>query len=244
MDHVSSNNRIAAHLEAPPPSTATETEQAKIEATEPIVPMIKRVPLEEPIRVGAGGTLVVPREDFDADIDEGSELDLAGMLAQKIRKPGRREWFALNPASELPTRMLLHKPKADGIEVEYYYVAQELRGPIREELQDVRVFVYYSLTTRAHALWIVNVTLENSWYESLVPLFQQPAEFFDGREIRVLSDKPNSKYRVRHRPRTTPVAWPSKSTSHLLGEALGPSRFITSPDHPLYVDLTEGSELS
>ncbi len=243
MEHVSFNNRIAAHLEAQAPPIAPEAEQGEIGGAEPIVPTIERVPLEEPIRVGAGGTLVVPREDFDADIDEGSELDLAGMIAQKIRKPGRREWFALNLASELPTRMLLHKPKADGIEVEHYYVAQGLRGPIREELKDVRVFIFYSYTTRTHALWIVNVTLENSWYESLVPLFQQPAEFFAEHAIRVVSDKGNSRYRVKFKPTPARVVWPAKPTEQLLGEAIGASRFITTPDHPLYLDLVEGVEL-
>lgn len=243
MEHVSSNNRIAAHLEAQAPPTDPETEQGEIGGAELTAPIIERVTSEEPIRVGAGGTLVVPREDFDADIDEGSELDLAGMLAQKTRRPHRREWFALNPSSELPTRMLLHKPKADGMDVDYYYVDPALRGPIRDELKDVRVFVYYSFTTRAHALWIVNVTLENTWYESVAAFLQKPADFFAENAIKVMSDKGNSRYRVRFKPLPAHVAWPAKATSQLLGEAIGPSRFITTPDHPLYLDLTEGTEL-
>ncbi len=198
----------------------------------------------EVIRVAAGGKLIVPREDIGADIVDESELDLAGMLAQKVRKPGRREWIALNPASELTTRLLLHKPKADGIEVEHYYVAKGLRAPIHDELKDVRVFGFYSFTTRSHALWIVNVTIDNSWYESLQTLFQQPAGFFEVNAVRVLSDKDNSRYRVKHKPLPGPVTWPTRSTEELLGEALGHERFITTADHPIYRDLVEGVELA
>src|SRR5262245_21177176 len=41
------------------------------------------------IQVGAGGTLIVPREDLDAGIIDGEELDLAALQAKKIRKPDR-----------------------------------------------------------------------------------------------------------------------------------------------------------
>jgi hypothetical protein len=196
------------------------------------------------INVGAGGTLIVPREDFDGDIDEGAEVDLISAQPKKIRKPDRREWIALKPASELPTRLLLHKPKADGIEVEHYYVDKALRGPIREELKNVRVFVFYSFKTKSHGLWVINVTLDNNWYESLAQLLKHPTEFFDKNAIRVISDKANSRYRVRYKPMPSEVAWPEKPTNELLTEALGQSRFITSPEHPVYRDLVEGVELS
>jgi hypothetical protein len=62
----------------------------------------------------------------------------------------------------LSTRLLLHKPTADGIEVEHYFVDKPLRGPIRDELKDVRVFVYHSLRSKTFGLWVVNVTLDNS----------------------------------------------------------------------------------
>jgi hypothetical protein len=233
MDERPSNNRID-------PQPGAQTAAPVVGSA---VPTIERIPPEEPIRVGAGGKLVVPREDPNADLDAGDELDLDGMAAPKVRKPGRREWIAMDPTRELPTRMLIHKPRADGIEVEHYYVAGGLRGPIREELKDVRVFPFFSFTTRSHALWVVHVTLENSWYESLVPLFRQPAEFFAENEIRVVSDKANSRYKVKFKPLPGRVTWPAKSTNELLGEALGRARFITSPDHPLYADLTDGVEL-
>jgi hypothetical protein len=238
MDEVSTNNRIVSQ---PEPAEA-EADRGRMPEAGEGLPTIDRRPDAE-IRVGAGGTLVVPREDLGDEFDDSSELDVAGMLPLKVRKPGRREWIAVNPASELTTRLLLHKPKADGIEVEHYYVDRALRPAIREELKDVRAFVYYSFTARVHSLWVIGVTPDNSWYESIASLLKQSAEFFARYAIRVVSDKPNSRYRVMYKPLPGPVAWPNKSTELLLGEAIGPSRFITGPDHPLYLDLVEGSEL-
>jgi hypothetical protein len=198
---------------------------------------------EDTIRVAAGGKLVVPREDFDDGLDDGAELDLVGSQPMKVRKPHRRDWIALSRKSELPTRLLVHKPKADDIDVEHYYVDPSLRGPISDELKQVRVFVYYSFRSKIFGLWIINVTPDNSWYECLVQLLQRPEEFFASRAVRVISDKPNSRYRVRHKPLPSDVAWPRKETGELLAEALGPERFIRSKDHPLYRDLVEGEEL-
>jgi len=206
-------------------------------------PLIIERETTDQIIVGGGGKLLVPREDITADIDAGEELDLKDLQSKKIRKPGRREWIALKRNSELPTRLLIHKPKPDGIEVEHYYVASNLRSPIRDELKEVRVFFYYSFLTRAHALWIVNVTVDNSWYESLQPLLSQPLDFFVQKAIRVISDKAKSRYRVRYKPMPEKVVWPSKFTEELLGEALGPERFIKSTDHPIYRDLIDGVEL-
>jgi hypothetical protein len=195
------------------------------------------------IQVGAGGKLEVPREDLDVDLDDGTEIDLVNLQAKRIRKPGRREWIILHRGSELPTRMLLSKPRPDAIETDYYYIDKSLRGPIRDELKDVRVFTYYSLKAKEFALWIVNVTLDNSWYESLAQLFKQPGDFFTRYAIRVISDKDKGRYRVRYTPRSGEIVWPTKTTGELLAEALGSEHFIGSTDHPIYRELIEGTEL-
>jgi len=200
--------------------------------------------LAEPIIVGAGGKLIVPREDLDSDMDEGAEIDLVNLQAKKIRKPGRREWIRLNLGLELPTRLLLVKPRPDAIETDYYYVAKPLRGPIRDELKDVRVLPYYSVKARTVALWIVNVTPDNPWYQSVAQLLNQPADFLAGHVFLVMSDKANGRYRVRYKDADGEVTWPTKTTEELLGEALGPERFIDSADHPVYRELIEGTELA
>jgi len=199
--------------------------------------------VDDAIRPGAIQKLVVPRENIGAEIVESQELDLGNLGTMKIRKPERREWFVLKHDSELPTRLLIHKPKPESMDEEFFFVHSNLRPAIREELKDVRVFVYYGAKTKTHFLWIVKVTLDNSWYESLNPLLTLKSEFFEDNEIRVISDKPTSRYRVRFRPKTSNVTWPQKLTDQLLGEALGEDHFINDAEHPLYRDLIEGDEL-
>lgn len=197
----------------------------------------------EAIHVGAGGTLKVPREDLDADLDDGEEIDLVSQLALKIHKPDRREWIAVKRESELTTRMLLHKPTADGFDTDYYYVDKTLRDPIRTELKEVRVFLYYSFNAKVFGLWIANFTPGNTYYDPLHVLFQRPVEFFAANAVRIISDTKNRRNRVKCKKLPNDVSWPTKSTSELLGEALGPDHFITSSDHPIYRDLIEGEEL-
>ena len=62
-------------------------------------------------------------------------------------------------------------------------------------------------------------------------------------QFRVISDRANGRYRVKHKDAPATVLWPSQSTDVLLGEALGPARFITSVDHPIYRELIEGLDL-
>ena len=131
------------------------------------------------ILVGHGGPLVVPREDLAIDLDDGLDLDLGALQAKKVRRPGRREWFALDPARALPTRLLIRNAGPNGLELEHYYVSPEIRGPIREELRDVQVYPFWSYAAQSLALWVVSVTPDNSWYESILPLFQRPVSFYD-----------------------------------------------------------------
>src|SRR5262249_21268608 len=52
----------------------------------PILLIAREAPDE--IHVGAGGKLVVPREELDQGVDDDAEMDLVTGLAKKIRKPG------------------------------------------------------------------------------------------------------------------------------------------------------------
>jgi hypothetical protein len=196
------------------------------------------------IRVGAGGPLTIPREEFDEADSDGEEIE--GATSGKIRKPGRREFIILDPARMLPTKLLVHKPGGqDSADEEFYYVARELRAGIKAELKAVRVYLYWSVQARTHALWVVKVTPDNSWYDSLhEKLFRQPPAFFEQNEVRIASDKDLKGYRVRKRHRSVQaVPWPERRLEDLLGEAIGQSRFIRSADHPIYELLISGEEV-
>jgi hypothetical protein len=197
---------------------------------------------DQAILVGSGGALVVPHEDIDTGQDD-DELDLASGLPPAIRKPGRREWIKLARRPELRTTLLVRKRDDDDFDEEYYHVARHLRGPVEGDLRQMRVFVFRPAGGGAFALWPVKATPGSSWYESLQALFSRPDEFFDGHAVRVAADKGLKRYRVWCKPCPAPVPWPGRRTEELLGEALGEARFIRTPGHPAYRELTEGEEI-
>jgi hypothetical protein len=196
---------------------------------------------DDRIYVGTGGKLIVPREDILGGIDPAEELEIVEL--PMIRKPGRREWIAIRHDAELTATLLINEPRPGTGEIEYFFVGPQLRAPIKDELKTVRVFPYFSFTTNRHALWIVKVTLENTWYESLQALLCRPHNFFEKRTVRIFSDKSKALYRVKHKLMPGPVTWLPRSTNELLGDALGEAHFILSADHPMYVGLVDGEEL-
>ncbi len=58
-----------------------------------------------------------------------------------------------------------------------------------------------------------------------------------------MSDRGKGVYRVRIKEMPSPVTWPQKATGALLGEALQ-DRVITTSNHPVYLELTEGTDYS
>lgn len=194
----------------------------------------------ETINVGVGGKLSVPREEAE-DEDTGEELDVSS-LHNIIRRPDRHEWFMLNRAREHPTNLVIVKGEEKD---EFYFVAPNLRGPITSELRSVRVFQYYSLTTKRFGVWIVKKTSENSWYESQNSLLKRSPEFFASHQILIRSDKKDKVYRAWAKAYAGPsIVWPTESMADILGEALGSERYITSAEHPIYRDLIDGEELN
>jgi hypothetical protein len=224
--------------------TAARFDPGELEGGEEVEAAPAPAIADEKIDVGAGGILSIPREEIEYGDDEEEE-EVGGSLV-RIRKPGRREYFIMGPARELPVRLLVHKPKGpDTMDEELYYVVPQLRKGIGDELKSARVFLCYSVTARQFWLWVVKVTIDNSWYSSLQDkLLRHPPEFFRAFEVRVKSDKDASCYRVFKRTRSVQsIPWPDRPLNDLLAEALGASKIITSPDHPLYADLMSGEEV-
>jgi hypothetical protein len=185
--------------------------------------------------------LIVPREDINAEITPSEEL--VSRDSVKIRKITKVRWFGLNRASELTTRLLVHKANPDSFDEDNYFVNPSLRHNVQDAMHDVRVFVIYSLAAKAYGLWIVKVIPGLSWYESLEPILSLPVSYFKEHEIRIKADRSNSRYRVFHRPAKAAIEWLPQTTEELLGAALGEDHFIRSESHPVYSDLTGGQEL-
>jgi hypothetical protein len=195
------------------------------------------------IRVGAGGPLIVPRENLG--LDDSSDLDFGEFQPAPIRKPGRLEWFALKPDRCLETRLLPVASGPNGMDREWFYVAPEIRGPIREEIRDCLVYPYFSELHHGLYLWIIVVTEGNPWYESLRPVIEQAAGFYGSHLIRIISNRIAGKYRRKQKPADVAALyqWPDRPTAEFLGEALGEDHFISSVNHPTYRALVEGTDL-
>ena len=137
-----------------------------------------------------------------------------------MRRPGRREWFALDPARALPTRLLIRNAGPNGLELEHYYVSPEIRGPIREELRDVQVYPFWSYAAQSLAVSGLSPSPRTT------PGTNRSSRCSSGRcrsttsaQFRVISDRANGRYRVKHKDAPATALWPSQSTDVLLGEA-------------------------
>ena len=73
----------------------------------------------------------------------------------------------LKPDRCLETRLLPLVTGPGGFDKEWFFVAPEIRGPIREEIRDCLVYPFYSELHRGLFLWIVAIHEGNAWFESL-----------------------------------------------------------------------------
>jgi hypothetical protein len=199
-----------------------------------------RSAVDDAIKVGNGGLLVVPHEDIDAGIDEGTVLTSPSDQIS-VRRPDPHEWFSLRPDLQLRTRLLVVKSQTR-YEFSYYYVDPTLREPIEREIRSVRVFPFYSHLKHRFDLWVVRVTQGNSWYESIDQVLAKPREFFEQQAIRMTSDVDSGIYRFRAKALTFSAQWP-ENTGKLLGAALGEDGHIKASSHEVYRQFTEGVEV-
>lgn len=85
------------------------------------------------------------------------------------------------------------------------------------------------------------------------PLFRKTPEFYRDYAFRVISDRENGLYRIKHAPisdlqplfksRFTLPATPERTVGELLADSLGGSRFIESMNHSVVRNLTMGDDL-
>jgi hypothetical protein len=199
---------------------------------------------EDRIRPGAGGPARVPEDDDDDDDDDDDE-EVEGSGATKIGKPGKHDRVLFNPINWLPTKLIVDKPEKDSMDEVLYYVTKALRKKVRSELKKVIVLPFYSTRLKIFRLWVVKVTTDNSWYQSVQDkLLRQDAAFFEKNEFRIWADKKARGYRVKCRPKRSPdPVWPTLPTLQLLAEALGADHIIDSVNHEFYAELVSGDEV-
>jgi hypothetical protein len=216
---------------------------------QPVRPAVEAVPeLIRPIHPGTGGNVGVTAEevnDFDNE-GYGDEHEPPGKI--KLQKPAPREFNVIDPARVIPVRFLIHKPGGkDSVKEEYFFVTQDIRKDILDELKAVRVYLYYSVDAREFRIWPVKVTPGNSYYDSLqAKLFNQKPEAILGFEWLIRANTAQSTYHVRRRQPVADrksIVWPETPLTDLVTEAIGHDHIISSKEHPLYLALLQGEEV-
>jgi hypothetical protein len=195
------------------------------------------------IRLGGLNKLEVPAEDIGAD-DGGQDIDFSAQMTPPIRKPEQYEKFSIFPSLALRTRLLAVRSGAGGIETKFYFVDRKLRNPVSTGIRDAMVLPWWSYRDKRWCLWIINYNPGNTWFDSIQPLLQQPAEFYADKAFTVESDRTGARYCVRsHAAPSRVPSEPGRTVNEMLGMALGPKGFINTTDHPVYQQLTSGEDV-
>lgn len=190
---------------------------------------------------GSPAKFVIPDEG-EEDLLNENELDVEGDMSTRIRKAGKNEFLKIYLASLFTTSILYYKTDPESMDESAYWVVKKLRSKIAQDLRQVRFYLCYSYASRRFFIMPVK-TSDTDWYRSLEVLFGKPAEFFLNNAIRIKADKDLGRYRILFRPEPEAVEWPTRPTAELVTEAIGYNNIISSPDHPVYVQLTSGEEL-
>lgn len=133
--------------------------------------------------------LAIPRENIGVDAEIGEDVNF-GDSAPAVRKPDEYEKFCPRPELVLTTRLLVQRQGIGGIDVKYYHVIQELRGPIFRSMKSCVVLPWFSIRDRRHNLWIVKYHPGSSWFDSIECLTKTtPEEFFVGKCFTVESNR-------------------------------------------------------
>jgi hypothetical protein len=200
---------------------------------------------EDHITPRAGGPLIIPKADLELDDEEEIEAAAEKLV---IANPSRNMWILLLSAIWCKVKLWKYqpesgdKPNQKSQKPKWFYVDKPLQARVKSELCYAHVLPYLSTETGICRLWLIRVTVGNSWFESLhSKILCQSPEFFENYEICVQSR--DSDYRVMRRPRTHNHPWPDKPANELLTEALTPDYIITSETHPFYANLVAGEEV-
>jgi hypothetical protein len=134
---------------------------------------VSAVPPEDgaAINVGQIGLLVVPAEDIGAD--DGQDIDFSAQMTPPVRKPEQYEKFSVYPDLVLTTRLLIVRSGAGGLDVKFYYVQPNLRGPVNGGMRDALAIPCWSHRDKRWFVWILNHNPGNTWFDSVQPLLQQ-----------------------------------------------------------------------
>jgi len=158
-------------------------------------------------------------------------------LTVPVRRPGRNEFFRVNPDPDMTVDWYVIE-RDDDLDREVYWVTQEFRGDLLDELKPVRIFTCINKRGTVF-LWPARLPgldnrLGRRWHESALEI----AEFAKTSWVKMQGKRDLGAYELyRARGDLGDPVWPDKPLGDLLRLAFQGDRLIKSLDHPVLREL-------
>jgi hypothetical protein len=182
-----------------------------------------------------------PLDPFDTERLRTSSLDDIGVeritLTVPVRRPGRTEFFRVHPDPAYSIDWVVLE-RDDELDRETYWVTQEFRGELEDELKRVRVFTCINKRGTVF-LWTAKLPSPDSpigrrWAESALEI----ADYAKTCWVKMAGKRDLGAYEMfKARGDLGEPDWPDKSLSELLRLAFKGDRLIDSLNHPVLREL-------
>lgn len=184
--------------------------------------------------------LVEPSDPFDTERLRSAALADIGVeritLTVPVRRPGRSEFFRVRPDPGYTVDWFVLE-RNDEMTRETFWVTDEFRGELLDELRPVRIFVCMNKHGTVF-LWPAKLPTPDSsigrrWSESALEI----AEFAKSSWVKLVGKRDLGAYEMfKARGDLGEPAWPDKTLSELLRIGFK-DRLINSLDHPVLREL-------
>jgi hypothetical protein len=182
-----------------------------------------------------------PIDPFDTERLRSASLENIGVekitLTVPVRRPGRNEFFRVHPDSEMTVDWYVLERDGD-MDREVYWVTEEFRGDLLEELKPVRIFTCINKRGTVF-LWAARLPgsdnrLGRRWHESALEI----AEHAKGLWVKMQGKRDLGAYELfKAKGDLGEPQWPDKPLRDLLRLAFKGDLLINSVDHPVLREL-------
>jgi hypothetical protein len=180
-------------------------------------------------------------DPFDTERLRTSTLETIAVekitLAVPVRRPGRNEFFRVHPDPKMAIDWFVLE-RDDDMDREVYWVTEEYRGDLLDELKPVRIFTCINKRGTVF-LWPARLPgadnrLGRRWHESALEIADQAKKSW----VKMQGKRDLGAYELyRAKGDLGDPEWPDKQLSDLLRLAFKGDLLISSLDHPVLREL-------
>jgi hypothetical protein len=189
----------------------------------------------------AGNAAEEPSDPFDTERLRSASLENIGVekitLTIPVRRPGRNEFFRVHPDPEMTVDWFVLE-RDDDIDRQVYWVTEEFRGGLLDELKPVRIFTCINKRGTMF-LWHARLPgadnrLGRRWHDSALEI----AEHAKNSWVKMQGKRDLGAYElIRAKGDLGDPQWPDKPLSDLLRLAFKGDLLISSINHPVLREL-------